>query len=135
MNTKNALLANSKFIGLVLEGRNGTHKSYTNSVQITEIAIDEYQSYNGRSLYVRKGRSKNKRRAQNILDFMVKIDPVIVQRLGIRDGDAIAHMLEDGAYIIKLIFKDITKNGGQQEISQNPIDQDYRYVSYRKSKL
>jgi hypothetical protein len=57
--------------------------------------------------------------------FMVKIDTVIARRLEIRDEDAVAHILEAGAGIISLIFKDTTKNRGQQEISQNPIDQDY----------
>ena len=56
--------------------------------------------------------------------FIVKIDSVIVQRLDVRDEDAVVHTLEYGADIISLIFKDTTKNRGQQEISQNPIDQD-----------
>jgi anaerobic selenocysteine-containing dehydrogenase len=55
--------------------------------------------------------------------FMVKIDPEIVQRLGIRDGDIVSQ-IEDGTGIIRLIFKE-TKNKSRPKISQNPIDKDY----------
>lgn len=37
--------------------------------------------------------------------FMVKIDPELVQRLGIRDGDIVSQ-IEDGTGTIKLIFQD-----------------------------
>ena len=54
---------------------------------------------------------------------LLPIDPEIVQKLGIRDGDIVSQ-IEDGAGTIKLIFKD-TKNGSRPQVSQQADDQDY----------
>ena len=56
-------------------------------------------------------------------NFIIKIDPEIVQRLGIRDGDTVLQ-IEDGTGTIRLIFKDI-KNRSRMEVSQQPDDLDY----------
>jgi hypothetical protein len=54
--------------------------------------------------------------------FVVKIDPELVQSIGIQDGNLVSQV-QDGTYTIKLIFKDTT-NGGQQEILQNQVEDD-----------
>jgi hypothetical protein len=64
-------LTNDKNPPLVLEEQDFVPRSYTNSNQITEIAIDEYKAHNGKGLtYVSlldRGLAKSKRQAQNIL--------------------------------------------------------------------
>ena len=55
---------------------------------------------------------------------IVRIDPELVQRLGIRDGDIVSEV-EDGTGTIKLIFKDIKNRNGRPEAAQQPDDQNY----------
>jgi hypothetical protein len=75
MNTNNTPLTNSGNIPQVLEARDFVPRSYTNSNQIIDIAMDEYKK-NGRGLtYVSlldRGLAKNKKQAQYILKYHLK---------------------------------------------------------------
>jgi hypothetical protein len=76
MNTKNTPLTNPKNIPLVLRVQNNIPRSYTNSVLIADIAIDEYKLHNGKGLtYVSllgRGLARSKRKAQNMLKYNLR---------------------------------------------------------------
>jgi hypothetical protein len=68
-------LANDQNIPLVLETQDSVQRSYTNSNQIINIAIDEYKKYGKGLTYISlqdRGLSKTKRQAQKILKYHLK---------------------------------------------------------------
>ena len=75
MNVNSSPLTNGKHSPLVLEARDFVPKSYTNSNQIIDIAIDEYKKC-GRGLtyasLLDRGQAKNMRQAQNILKYHLR---------------------------------------------------------------
>src|SRR5919106_155756 len=77
MNTRNVPLANSKFIPLILEGQNSVHRSYTNSNQIIDLAIDEFKKHGKGLTYVillNRGLAGSKKQAQNILKHHLRME-------------------------------------------------------------
>ena len=72
MNVNNLPLTNAKNTPLVLEAQDFVPRSYTNSNQIIDTAIDEYKKHGKGLTYVSlqdKGLAKSKRQAQNILKY------------------------------------------------------------------
>ncbi len=75
MTTNNAPVTNDKNTPLVLEAQDLVLRSYIDSNQIIEIAIDEYKKHGRGLTYVSlqaRGLAESKRQAQNILKFHLR---------------------------------------------------------------
>jgi hypothetical protein len=76
MNPNNLPLANDKNTPQALETQYYSHRSYTNSKLIIDIAIDEYKKHNGKGItymtLLEKGIAKSKKQAQGILKWHLK---------------------------------------------------------------
>ena len=75
MNAKNTPLANAKDTPLLIEAHNFVPRSYTNSDQINDIAIDEYKKHGKGLTYLSlqdRGLAKTKKQAQSILKHYLK---------------------------------------------------------------